>query len=47
MPEKNVTKGKLSVYKSKTPKAFWFNFNPKHSLIEPKKAQNDPQNQQK
>ena len=45
MPEKNLTKGKLSVYKSKAQTAFRFHFNPKHTLIEPKKAQNDPKNQ--
>ena len=40
---KNLTKCNLSAYNSKAPEIFRPNVNPKHSLIEPRKAQIDPQ----
>ena len=43
MSEKDLTKEKLSLYKNKASKHFKLHLNFKHSPIEPKKAQNDPQ----
>ena len=42
---KNLTKEKLSLCKSKASKTFQTHLNSKHSTMEPKKAQNDPQKQ--